>query len=395
MKRLVSLLLILTLAAGLAGCASSPEDSSSGVLASSGGQVVDAGATTAAPATSTTVVTTTTAATTTTLPAVTTASKGGTTGKPVPTLPTRWNTADIQAPAALLYNVTDDRMLFEKGAQDTLYPASTTKLLTALVALKYCPEDTVLTVTQDALNLKAWDASTARLKPGMKLTNRMALEALLLVSGCDAAYVLAENIGRLIAENEALSTKEAVALFCVKMNEEAALLGAEQSHFANPDGYHHEEHYTTAYDLLLISLEALQHPTIREICAMTTSTRTLVSGQKVTWNNNNQLLQQKSLYYYPGVTGLKSGFTSPARPLYGGHADQGRQRIRRHRPQKPEQHPALAGYSPAASRCINPVISCRFGSIWGILSLSGKAGEDRVLYSSRPARTMGKRSHLY
>ena len=124
--------------------------------------------------------------------------------------------------------------------------------------------------------------------------------------------MLAENIGRLIAENEALSTKEAVALFCVKMNEEAALLGAEQSHFANPDGYHHEEHYTTAYDLLLISLEALQHPTIREICAMTTSTRTLVSGQKVTWNNNNQLLQQKSLYYYPGVTGLKSGFTSPA-----------------------------------------------------------------------------------
>lgn len=70
--------------------------------------MVDAGATTAAPATSTTVVTTTTAATTTTLPAVTTASKGGTTGKPVPTLPTRWNTADIQAPAALLYNVTDE-----------------------------------------------------------------------------------------------------------------------------------------------------------------------------------------------------------------------------------------------------------------------------------------------
>lgn len=90
-----------------------------------------------------------------------------------------------------------------------------------------------------------------------------------------------ENIGRLIAENEALSTKEAVALFCVKMNEEAALLGAEQSHFANPDGYHHEDHYTTAYDLLLISLEALQHPTIREICAMTASTRTLVSGQKL------------------------------------------------------------------------------------------------------------------
>lgn len=313
MKRLVSLLLILTLAAGLAGCASSPEDSSSGVLASSDGQVVDAGATTAAPATSTTVfTTTTTATTTTTLPTVATTTKGGTTGKPVPTLPSHWSTADIQAPAALLYNVTDDRMLFEKGAQDTLYPASTTKLLTALVALKYCPEDTVLTVTQDALNLKAWDASTARLKPGMKLTNRMALEALLLVSGCDAAYVLAENIGRLIAENEALSTKEAVALFCVKMNEEAALLGAEQSHFANPDGYHHEDHYTTAYDLLLISLEALQHPTIREICAMTTSTRTLVSGQKVTWNNNNQLLQQKSLYYYPGVTGLKSGFTSPA-----------------------------------------------------------------------------------
>ena len=317
MKRLVSLLLALTLAAGLAGCASSPEDSSSGFLASSEGQVVAADATTAAPTapptTTTTFLTTTRAATTTTsLPPVTTTTKSGTTKKPAPTLPNRWNTADIQAPAALLYSITDDRMLFEKGVHDTLYPASTTKLLTALVALKYCPEDAVLTVTQEALNLKAWDASSARLKKGMKLTNRMALEALLLVSGCDAAYVLAENIGRLIAENEALPTKEAVAIFCVKMNEEAALLGAEQSHFANPDGYHHADHYTTAYDLLLISLEALQHPTIREICAMTTSTRTLTSGQKITWNNNNQLLQEKSLYYFPGVTGLKSGFTSPA-----------------------------------------------------------------------------------
>lgn len=116
-------------------------------------------------------------------------------------------------------------MLFEKGAQDTLYPASTTKLLTALVALKYCPEDTVLTVTQDALNLKAWDASTARLKPGMKLTNRMALEACCWFPAATRPMCWPENIGRLIAENEALSTKEAVALFCVKMNEEAALLG--------------------------------------------------------------------------------------------------------------------------------------------------------------------------
>ncbi len=242
--------------------------------------------------------TTTAAPTTTTTVAPTTTTR--------PTLP-----ADaIAAPSAVLYDYTDDCLLFSKGADESRYPASTTKLLTAIVALLYCDEDEEVAVTQEALDFVMYDASRARLEAGMRLTLRTALEALLLPSGGDAAYVIAEHVGRRLEPDRTLTTKEAVDIFCEEMNRIARALGAQNSHFINPDGYPNTQHTSTAYDILLIAREAYTFATIREIVATPSVTRTLLSGETITWNNPNRQLQPDSPYYYPGVNGMKSGYSS-------------------------------------------------------------------------------------
>lgn len=157
-----------------------------------------------------------------------------------------------QAEAAILFSLNDCEVLYAKNAHEKLHPASLTKVMTALVALKYGSIDQVLTAT-NAVTITETGATLCGLKPGDTMTLNQALYVLLLHSANDAAMLIAENVGG------------SVDRFVELMNQEAQELGATNTHFMNPHGLTQEEHYTTAYDLYLIFNEALKYEKFNEI----------------------------------------------------------------------------------------------------------------------------------
>lgn len=217
----------------------------------------------------------------------------------------------IRSPVALLYDETLGAIVYAKNIDARRYPASTTKLLTALVALEACPPDRVFTVGPEDTAPVMYDASQVGLLEGMELSLRGLLEGLLLRSGCDAAYVISAHVGRILAGDESLTAAEATAVFCQEMNARAAALGAADSHFVNPDGYHHPDHYTTARDLLRIALAVEEAPLLQEIL-LEKEAEVSLGETTVVWKNGNALLRPDSPYYVPGATGMKTGFTDAA-----------------------------------------------------------------------------------
>ena len=161
-----------------------------------------------------------------------------------------------QAGAAVLVDVSNSEVLYAKNAHSRLYPASLTKIMTALVALKYGSTDQVLTATS-AVNITESGAQLCGLKVGDTMTLNQALHVLLINSANDAAMLIADNVGG------------SVDAFVQMMNDEAKALGATNTNFANPHGLTDENHYTTAYDLYLIFNEAIKYDFIQEIIHMT------------------------------------------------------------------------------------------------------------------------------
>lgn len=215
------------------------------------------------------------------------------------------------SPYVILYDATGGQVLYEKQAQAKCYPASLTKLLTAILAVESVPVDAEFTVGNEVYMI-APGSSRAYLSVGTRLNLGQLLQAMLLPSGNDAAYVTAVQVGRIIAGDKSLPNKEALAVFIQKMNEKAAALGCTGTHFVNPDGYHHADHYTTAADMLKIAVNALEHPLIAQTVSTPKSNATLLSGQRVNWTNTNRLIQPDSAYTYEGATGLKTGTTDEA-----------------------------------------------------------------------------------
>lgn len=212
----------------------------------------------------------------------------------------------------VLYDATNDKVLYSKNADTQCYPASTTKLLTALVTLQYADENTTFTVG-DEIRLIDPESSRAFLRIGNRLNLQTLLEAIMLPSGNDAAYTAAANVGRIIAGDDSLSAQAAISKFCEKMNETAKSLGAKNSHFANPDGIHSPSHYTTASDMLLIAKAALNDPLLSTVMSEEKVTRTFLSGETgATWYNTNYLLRTDTRYLFEGATGLKTGHTNEA-----------------------------------------------------------------------------------
>jgi D-alanyl-D-alanine carboxypeptidase (penicillin-binding protein 5/6) len=162
------------------------------------------------------------------------------------------NSLDLAAGKAILIDLNLGKILWQKNAQTRCYPASTTKILTALLALENCRLDEVVTVGDEA-NLAALSSSKAGIQYGQKLTVEQLLHCLLIPSGNDAAYVIAVHTARQMAHRPDLDEREAVNYFCRIMNKRARELGAVNSNFVNPDGFQHVEHYSTAYDLSLIA----------------------------------------------------------------------------------------------------------------------------------------------
>ncbi len=212
---------------------------------------------------------------------------------------------EISARSAFVYDYTANEILYLKGEDRVIYPASTTKLLTALTVLQILAPETVITPGEE-LSLVQSGSSLAYIKEHHQLSVSMLIEAMLLPSGNDAAYVLAAATGEALSEGE-VTGKEAVALFISHMNAYGETLGLSDTYFTTPDGLAGKEHYSTVEDMLLITRAADQNALIRRYAALQTATVTYASGHTNTWVNTNALLDPSSPYYRPCVDGLKTG----------------------------------------------------------------------------------------
>ena len=227
---------------------------------------------------------------------------------------------ELTAESAILIEQSTGKVLFEKDADKHLYPASTTKILTALLAIEYGNLKDSITVGNEA-NLCTPDSSKAGLDLQEQITLEELMYGLMLPSGNDAAYTIGVYIGRKISNDPNLSIQEALDKFAELMNQKAIELGAKNSHFVNPHGYHDDNHYTTARDLAIITREAMKHDFFRQV--VSTQMFTIEDWNGVDpkdpnkkeiryWRNSNALIQQNNKFYYEYATGVKTGYTSKA-----------------------------------------------------------------------------------
>ena len=210
----------------------------------------------------------------------------------------------INAKAAFLVETTTGQVLYEYHADDKLYPASTTKLMTALVAWEHCSPGDMISVSQQAVDGLAEQGSSVFLKAGEQMEFMDMLHYLLIASGNDAANALAEHIS---SSNSA---------FAELMNEKAEELGCQNTHFANPSGLHDENHYTSARDLGIIAQAAMKIPELREIVGKTQYKLqpTNMHENETTITTTNRLISRlkDGRYFYKGAYGIKTGTTTPA-----------------------------------------------------------------------------------
>jgi D-alanyl-D-alanine carboxypeptidase (penicillin-binding protein 5/6) len=221
------------------------------------------------------------------------------------TTPLFGQTLNVVAQSAAVVDSYSGDFLFAKNENAKQYPASSTKILTALIVIESGDLDHLVAV--DLADTKV-EPSSLGLKPGEQYTRRQLLFGLLLKSANDVAMALArDNAG-------------SVPAFAEKMNLRAAQLGATSSHFVNPHGLHDPNHYTTAHDLVLIGRAAMQQPLFREIVSTVYYTWRAPSGQIEQLRNHNRLLR-----HFAGCNGLKTGYTRIAQQvlvssaLRGGH----------------------------------------------------------------------------
>lgn len=211
-----------------------------------------------------------------------------------------------------VYDVGAGEMVWSStDVTDRLYPASITKLYASLVGLMYLQPDGVVTAGEE-LNLVHSDSSRAYISRGCQVTVKMLVEAMLVPSGSDASYVFAAAAGRAIAGDETLAGEAAVAVFLEEMNRKGEALGLVNSHFVNPDGYHHDDHYMCPADVARVAALAWEEPVIAEYMALQQDSVQFVSGQTITWYNNNLLMDPTSACYSASAVGMKTGFTSQA-----------------------------------------------------------------------------------
>jgi D-alanyl-D-alanine carboxypeptidase len=184
-----------------------------------------------------------------------------------------------------------------------MYPASTTKIMTAILAIENCDLTEKATVSQNAVSLVPSGYTNAKLVPGEKLSVEDLLYALMLNSANEAANVLAEHVSGSIDK------------FVVLMNEKAKELGCKSTNFLNANGMHNENHYTTAEDLAIIANYCMENETFKKIVSTYTyelPTTELYTNNDRIMTNTNALINPKSQYYYEYAIGVKTGFTTQA-----------------------------------------------------------------------------------
>lgn len=214
------------------------------------------------------------------------------------------------SPACILIDATSGKILYEKEAKKRMYPASTTKIMTAILAIENCKLSDTATVNESAVSKEAVPDgySNAKLQAGEKFTIEQLLNVLLIPSANDAANVLAEHISGSVDE------------FSKLMNKKAIELGCTDTHFVNPSGIHNANHYSTAYDLSLIAKYCMQNETFREFVCKTSCSLPVTekySKDDRKFNTTNELLKDKKdsdyNYFYEYANGIKTGYTTVAK----------------------------------------------------------------------------------
>lgn len=201
--------------------------------------------------------------------------------------------------------------LYERNSQEVLYPASLTKVLTAVVVMEHCNLEDNVTVNKTAINSVEYGYITANLQEGEVFTVEQLLNILMVSSANDAALVLAEHISGSVED------------FVILMNETASKIGCTNSNFVNPNGIHHENHYSTAHDLTLIANYSLQFDELKELYKKTyykLPATDLYSRDDRIFTTTNELILSGSTNYYRFAKGLKTGFTTPAGHCLIGYA---------------------------------------------------------------------------
>lgn len=210
---------------------------------------------------------------------------------------------EINSPSVILIERKTGNILYEKNAKDIRYPASTTKIMTAILTLENCKLNDVVRVSYSATQNVPSGYSIADLRVDEELTIEQLLHLLLIPSASDAANTLAEHIGGSIES------------FATMMNTKAKEIGCINTNFVNPNGMHNASHTSTAYDLALMANYAMNNETFRSIVSK--ASYILYPTNKCTteryFKTTNSLLNKYSDdYYYDKAIGIKTGFTTPA-----------------------------------------------------------------------------------
>lgn len=209
---------------------------------------------------------------------------------------------DLESESAILIDNNSGQILYSKNAYDKMYPASTTKILTAIITIEKCNLNDIVTVNKSAISAIPSGYSSAYLSENEKINVKDLLILFLVHSANDAGYVLAEYISGSI-EN-----------FSILMNNKAKEIGCKNSNFTNPSGIHNENHYSSAYDLSLIAKYCMKNSTFRNIVKMPNCTINATNKSNIrTYTNTNDLINNSSKYYLSDCIGIKTGYTTEAK----------------------------------------------------------------------------------
>lgn len=210
----------------------------------------------------------------------------------------------LQSEAAILIDSKTGRVLFEKDADKRMYPASTTKIMSAILALESLNLSDTVTAGYEAVNSIPPGGSNIGILAGEQLTVEQLLYAMLLVSANEACNVIAEYMCGSVDE------------FVAKMNEKAQELGMADTHFVNPHGLHSPDHYSTARDLSILARYAMLNDKFRQIVATdryVIDPTNKYDKERILVNTNYLISTfHNASYYYPRAIGIKTGYTSQA-----------------------------------------------------------------------------------
>lgn len=219
------------------------------------------------------------------------------------TLNTGTNNLSIYSESAILIDSKTGKILYEKNSNEKKYPASTTKILTAIIAIESCNLSDTVTASYNAIMSIPSGYSIAEIKENEVLTVEQLLNVFLIHSANEAGYILAEHISGSISN------------FADLMNKKALEIGCTNTHFTNPSGIQDENHYSTAHDMALIAQYCMKNETFRQIVCKTSYTLepTEKTPKERYFVTTNDLIKTSSEYYYPYCIGIKTGYTSKAK----------------------------------------------------------------------------------